>query len=217
MKLKLDYPVAPFITTQPFGVNGEYYRAHGINVDGHNGLDLQTYHGQPIYAAHDGRAYYTDNDGNEGDGVVIITTRRFDWDDGKDYFKTIYWHLCDPHKEPQLASPVYRWRISTKGQGMPVVAGQLIGYADNTGFSSGDHLHFGLKPVAAGENPMDWWNIEQNNGYGGAIDPAPYFPSGGLNAWEQVALVAAKEQGAGRSKAAAQLWGLVAFLKAFLV
>ena len=57
-----------------------------------------------------------------------------------------------------------------------------MGTADNTGCSTGAHLHFGLKPIAQGENDWTWTNSEQTNGYFGAIDPAPYFV--GISAYE---------------------------------
>lgn len=215
MKLELDYPVTPFFITQPFGVNGEYYRANRIDVLGHNGLDLRARHGQPLYAAHDGQAYYTDDDGKEGQGVVIISNDKREMEGSITHYKTIYWHLCNPHEEPQYASPVFLYREKTKGKPMPIKAGQIVGYADNTGFSNGDHLHFGLKPVALKESPRTWWNRKQNNGYGGAIDPMPYFKKATLSPWEQLAIAAAKEQAAGRSAAAAQVWALVAFVRAF--
>jgi hypothetical protein len=48
--------------------------------------------------------------------------------------------------------------------------------ADNAGFSTGDHLHFGLKPeFVQEEQPWTRYNVEQDNGYMGAISPAPYF------------------------------------------
>lgn len=215
MKLELDYPVAPFFVNQPFGVNGAWYRANGINIAGHNGIDLRAYHGQPVYAAHDGIAYYTDDDGNEGDGVVLITTQEYEYLATITHFKTIYWHLCDPHEEPLLASPVYRYRQANRGKGMPIKRGDIIGYADNTGFSTGDHLHFGLKPVEQGEKPEVWYTTFADNGYGGAIDPTPYFVKVGLKPWEQLAVAAAKEEAAGRSKAAAQIRAIIGFVRAF--
>lgn len=150
--MKLYYPVKPFIINQDFGVNGDYYQANGINIKGHNGLDLRATHGQPIHASHDGWANYEIDD-KGGHGVVITTTG----------FKTIYWHMVDSGKEPQYRSPIENGPIMVK-------IGDVIGYADNTGLSTGDHCHFGLKQIDSAEN-----TINTNNGYLGAIDPKPYL------------------------------------------
>ena len=157
---ELFYPVKPSVITQVFGVNGDYYRAHGIMIDGHNGLDMQASHGQPVYAAHDGTCY-PEIDASGGNGVVIRTNEAFDYEGQQVHFKTIYWHLMQ-------ADAVVK-------TGQKVKAGDLIGYADSTGLSTGNHLHFGLKPQAWNENDWTWFNVEQGNGYGGAIDPTPYF------------------------------------------
>ncbi len=102
--------------------------------------------------------------------MVVITNDKFDYLDDQAYFKTIYWHFCDPIKEPKFASP-----LSTGGA-KPVKKGDLLGYADSTGFSSGDHLHFAVKPVAkVGENLFTWGPLDPNNGYNGCVDPMPYF------------------------------------------
>ena len=159
-KFDIFYPVIPFIVTQPFGVNGEYYRANGINIAGHNGLDLRATHGQPVYATHDGTCY-PEIDVKQGNGVVIRSDKPYTYNGAEVYFKTIYWHLV---KSDAVVKT-----------GQKVKAGDLIGYADNTGFSNGDHLHFGLKPQAWNENNWSWYNVEQGSGYLGAIDPMPYF------------------------------------------
>lgn len=135
------------------------YKAWGLKA--HNGLDLAAYHGKPIYAAHDGIVTYAGVDANEGYGVVIRTEEQMEDSSGQPQFwKTIYWHITSD-------IPV---RV-----GQRVRIGDLIAYADNTGFSKGDHLHFGLKPIAKGENDWTWSNTEQNNGYLGAVDPMPYM------------------------------------------
>ena len=159
-KLTLCYPVKPFIVTQSFGVNGEYYRANGINIAGHNGLDLRALHGQPVYASHDGTCF-PEIDDKQGNGIVIRSDEEVLYDGKLVRMKTIYWHLIK-------ADAVVK-------TGQKVKTGDLIGYADNTGFSNGDHLHYGLKPQAWNESDWTWANLEQNNGYFGAIDPTPFF------------------------------------------
>lgn len=168
MKLQLSYPLNYISFNQKFGNQDEKYT--NMALGGHNGIDFYATNGTPVYATHDGYAsYQVDNSG--GHGVVIITDKEYESVDGvNSYWKTIYWHLCDPLKQPQYKSP-----IQDKTGFVKVSNGDLIGYADNTGFSTGSHLHFGLKPVAQGENNWVWYNTEQNNGYKGAVDPMPYF------------------------------------------
>lgn len=155
MTLKLKYPVQPFHVNQAFGIANPLYTELGLK--GHNGIDIMASHGQPVLASHDGIAY-PGVDNREGYGVVIRTAEPFDYEGKQVYFKTIYWHLLPQNRRSGF-----------------VKAGEVIGFADNTGLSLGDHLHYGLKPQAMNEENGVWWNIEQNNGYFGAIDPAPYF------------------------------------------
>lgn len=185
-KFALSFPVKPHFVNQEFGVDKKTYSQFG--VDGHNGLDLRTYHGQEVFASHDGTAYY-EIDNNQGHGVVIVSNDAYLYEGTLTHFKTIYWHLCDPKKEPGLASKVWArvGKRGNSGRGVSVKQGDIIGYADNTGFSSGDHLHYGLKPVIpgkgvkAGDAPDvgigNWVNLRQDNGFKGAIDPTPYLPA----------------------------------------
>lgn len=171
-KFYLFYPVKPFHLNQGFSEDPKTYAQFGIK--GHNGWDFMAYRGQPVYAAHDGMAYY-EVDNNQGEGVIIRSDKSFDYEGQPTWFKSIYWHFCDPDKYPQWRSPIpmVAYDGNTDMIGVPVKAGDLIGYADSTGFSTGDHLHFGLKPQRLKDGV--WYNVEQNNGYLGAIDPAPYF------------------------------------------
>lgn len=157
MKLILQTPVVPLHINQIFGVDKTTYSRFGLA--GHNGLDLRSYHGQPVYAAHNGVANYEiDNSG--GHGVDILSTEKYD----QGYARTRYWHLCDPKKEPQYKSPIQGKK------NVKVKAGDLIGYADNTGFSTGDHLHFGLKWAEKNGTVLNY-----SNGFKGAVDPKPFL------------------------------------------
>jgi hypothetical protein len=174
MKLELYYPIKPWIVTQKFGETAylSFYKENKVILSGHNGIDLAAIHGQPIYAAHDGWAYY-EIDAGQGHGVVLRTDKEFEYEDRNVFFKTIYWHMCNPDKEPKYASPV---RNATLNNPIYVKRGDIIGYVNSTGLSTGDHLHFGIKPVAkTGEPNNTWYNFEQNNGMYGAIDPTPYL------------------------------------------
>lgn len=158
MKFDLFYPVKPKIINQPFGNVSSTYTNMGLA--GHNGIDFFALHGEPVYATHDG-VCFPEIDAQGGNGVVIRTNEAYDYNGTQVHFKTIYWHLT---KDDAVVKT-----------GQQVKAGDLIGYADNTGLSTGDHLHFGLKPQAWNETDWTWVNAEQQNGYLGAINPTPYF------------------------------------------
>ena len=140
MKFELFFPIKPFTLAQPFGVNGEFYRANDINIFGHNGWDMIGNDGQICRAAHNGIVTFTGEDGKGGLGIVIRTKDKYLYNNDLVYFKTIYWHL-------KLGT----FKVIA---GQEVKVGDILAECDNTGFSSGSHLHFGLKPVKKGE--QDW-------------------------------------------------------------
>jgi hypothetical protein len=110
---------------------------------GHNGIDYGLPTGTPVVAATAGVAYVLSDPPGFGNYVQIT---------GKDY-KTIYAHL----------------QKATVSNGAPVQEGQQIGVSNNTGNSSGPHLHFGVKPIVG---------LNNNNGFFGAIDPQPLLNQG---------------------------------------
>lgn len=171
-KLELWYPMKPIFIGQGFGENlVPLYKQLGLL--GHNGLDMPALEGTPVYAAHEGVVTFTGEDGSGGLGVVIRTKEQFDYANEPTFFKTIYWHL---QKGSFKVKP-----------GMEVKAGDHIANCDTTGQALGSHLHFGLKPIAQGESDTAWTNVAQGNGYGGAIDPMPYF--NGYYAVDQVTVM----------------------------
>lgn len=170
MKLSLYYPLPVHYVTQKFGETAflDYYKKNGIEFTGHNGADLVANHGDTIRASHDGMAYYQ-IDSKQGHGVVIITEDQYEYKEGIAYFKSIYWHMVDGEKEPKWKSPLFSRNPNI---GTRVKAGDIIGYADNTGLSDGTHLHYALKPMKKVNGRFI--NIEDGNGFTGCIDPIPY-------------------------------------------
>lgn len=164
MKIELTLPVKKFGVNQFYGNPDPKYQE--IGLPGHNGIDFMASHGTPLYASHDGKAYY-EVDSKGGHGVVIVSEPVYEHNKKKVCIKTIYWHMVDSDKESQYASPIEGHFPENPVQ---VKRGDLIGYADNTGFSSGDHLHFGLKILDRVGNTLNY-----KNGFFGAIDPRPYF------------------------------------------
>lgn len=117
-----------------------------FGLKGHPGIDYKCVIGTPIYSANDGICLYTGFDKISGNLVQI-------WNEEKG-FKTLYGHNSE-------------FKVK---QGDIVKAGDLIALSGNTGDGTGPHLHFGLKLTKEGGNGLD-----NNNGYNGAIDPAPYI------------------------------------------
>ena len=116
-ELPTDYPVI----TQEFGERPDYYGQFGL--PGHEGVDLRAPTGTNIYTAADGivsDVKPVDDGHNYG---IYVRVRH-----GQGY-ETTYAHL-------QRA-------LVTVDQ--PVLAGQLIAIADDTGRSMGSHLHLTLK------------------------------------------------------------------------
>lgn len=162
MRPSLYWPIRFVSILQRFGQHPEYYNkfldANGNPEQGHPGIDLETapLHGMPVYAAHDGMGIYLRDD-HGGEGIWIYAKG----------YATIYWHLIG-NTDARFPLP-----IPFDNGYHAVTAGQLIGYADNTGApyeSTGPHLHFGLVLTDA-QNQV----TNRGNGYNGCIDPAPFM------------------------------------------
>lgn len=127
-----------------------------IGMKGHGGMDFKAIHGEKVFFCgnYDGWMKI-EKDYSGGIGVDIISNKPVKLLDGREvYIKTRYWHLKTP----------------VGHDGKQVKLGEIIGLADNTGASSGDHLHFGLKICDKNGSPL-----EKYNGYNGGIDPEPYM------------------------------------------
>lgn len=142
--------------TCPVGAFTKFYTLLGM--DGHNGRDWAAWHGEPIYFDVTGKdiiplegTCWTEIDADGGRGLNVV----FQDPDTKEWFQRKYWHLLD-------------WNVH---DGQIVKSGDLLGRADNTGASSGDHVHDGFKPLNSA-------NLEDkkfpNNRFTGAVDPATH-------------------------------------------
>jgi len=143
MAIKLIVPVNGPIT-QLFGENPEVYKKWGF--PGHNGIDYGIPNGTPVGAAAAGTvAAVSFENGGYGNYVKLSHM-----DGSRSYF-TYYAHLASAAVSP----------------GQKVKAGTTVGFSNNTGASTGPHLHFGLR--IDGQNPA----------YKGYVDPMPFFTTGG--------------------------------------
>lgn len=125
-----------FRLTQAFGGNPQAYARFGLK--GHDGLDYGLPTGTPIYAPFSGKVTQTGYDG-PGYGKYIKIEN--------DKYGTVLAHL-------QNYSVIV---------GQQVAEGQQIATSDNTGNSTGPHLHWGVHPI-----PRD-----KGNGYAGYINQLP--------------------------------------------
>jgi murein DD-endopeptidase MepM/ murein hydrolase activator NlpD len=181
MEKFLFQPVNPFIITQNFGDNRVCKYPDGRLVmktneascpvgsrslyppGGHTGIDLLARRWQPVYASQDGFVEEIQTEEARGLGIGVITHKKYYTLETNSYEHQKYrnWHFIalNVHKEDKVKT---------------VRTGDLLGYADSTGYSTADHNHFELKPVA--QNPDGtWYNILQNNGTYGAINPLTYM------------------------------------------
>ncbi len=101
----------------------------------HWGVDIAAYHGEPVYATAEAFVVRVSNDDIWGMGKNIKICTSTGW-------CAIYMHLTD-------------WAVES---GDTVSKGQVLGYANSTGNSTGNHLHY---------------QIESPGGY--TVDPAPTF------------------------------------------
>lgn len=181
--LRLYWPVRPFQVSQHFGDNIPCVKDFGLTTQvivdgtdnktcpigydklyghwqmgGHNGTDLIS-GVQNIYAACDGVVVEKQTVPARGLGLGILTNDPVDLKTfGVHFCKIRYWHLKTMYVEV----------------GDSVKAGQLIGVTNNTGYSSGNHLHFEGQPMDkdAGGHP---YLVNPLGSIAGAIDMEPFF------------------------------------------
>lgn len=137
---------------------GEHVYKILANQSGHNGIDIMCNKGTPIYAPADG--WIIEQVAKDtGYGLRISIRHEVLVNGVTHYFFTVYGHMEKLEIDKNIG-----WNWNSKVY--PVKMGQVIGYVDSTGYSTGDHLHWSLYPVLQNGN-----KLFPNNGFGGAVDP----------------------------------------------
>lgn len=141
---KIIFPITPLVrVSQIYGVNpAKYYKItySGVHLKGHNGLDFACPVGHDVVAVDDG---IVTKAGLDTTGYGNHIQIRHSWGD------TVYAHLSQVLAE----------------EGETVTQGQHIGESGSTGWSTGPHLHFGLRIAP----------YLTTDGWGGYIDPLSYL------------------------------------------
>ena len=153
MLMNYLFPIkSPYRITQKFGENKLDYSQFGLK--GHNGVDVAVPRGTPILCPFNGTIFELKDDTDAGgSGYGNYTRIRF-VDSGRAYQWTFGHHL-----------PNTGWKV-----GDDIYQGDVIAMVNSTGFSTGDHLHFGVREIDNSGNVLNY-----SNGYLGYIDPMPFF------------------------------------------
>ncbi|MCC6546984.1 peptidoglycan DD-metalloendopeptidase family protein [Candidatus Sumerlaeota bacterium] len=134
-----------WVTGDPTGGNGHAY-------DDHSGTDTGMVTGTNLYAVANGTvsSLYEDypTDDHSGGGNYMI----FSFSHAGETYLVNNWHL--------------NYQGALKSAGQSVTRGELVGLSDNTGNSTGPHLHLGIARSSATGNYTcgyyhGWWEIDE--------------------------------------------------------
>lgn len=132
----MRFPLKSVFITQKWGENPDVYKRFGLK--GHNGVDFRAAVGAEVFAPHDG----------------IIKERSLDKEGYGNYLK------IESEKEGSILAHLKDFAVNIN---KAVKEGDLVGHADNTGFSIASHLHWGYYRF-----PRD-----RSDGYLGYINQEP--------------------------------------------
>lgn len=143
-----------YAISQNFGENNlGFYKADGLK--GHTGTDFLCPTGTPLISPINGVVVVVSNDIARGEGVAIISTDLYKYKGQDCFLDVVLWHMMDKSIKVKV--------------GQTVKVGDLLGLSDNTGRSTGPHLHLTIVPLApdGSRRPLEG----NDNGYNGAVDP----------------------------------------------
>ncbi len=176
--MKIELPLDHVSPTRPIAWNGAdpyisqtYYENANdyaqFGLKSHAGVDIAAPKGTPVYARKDGWIVESvQKDTGFGLRVLYIFL-----EDG------FYWEVTNGHFE-RTDLPELPYNIKRITQ--PVKKGDIIGYVDSTGFSTGNHDHYGLR-----QYDLNYKLLNYNNGNLGYIDPLKYLKDSNMNQFVQ--------------------------------
>lgn len=140
--------------SQIFGQNkATFYKELGMK--GHNGIDYMNRIGNAIIAPCNIEITCAQTDNGYGTTLWAISKKSFFEEDREYKLEFVFGHLSK--------------FIETKGD---INMGMTIARTGNTGkYTTGAHLHFGLRPIYRIQGKSNWTVFNKNNGYFGYLDP----------------------------------------------
>lgn len=196
--IKTDISGRTIYPTQVVGKRGsicpvgykDMYRQLGMLA--HNGKDWKTYYREPMYFPVISESKFwarTEVDSSGGVGIDIFTLdpvaikeedlpkemgelARREWKEngGKIRCKFRRWHLQDVNLADKPMIEIGKHADGSPQLAPEIKTGDLYGWSNSTGLSSGNHSHNGEKFTA--ENSM---TLDSGNGYYGAVDMSKLF------------------------------------------
>ena len=154
--MKLSYPVKPWIVTQAHGIKNPSYNQFGFSE--HNGVDVALGTDGKIYAPCDLEVLEIGFNNGAGNYVRLFSPEKLTVDGIQCYVGIMAMHLL---------------RATCK-EGQKLKIGDEIGFAGNTGFSTGPHTHFTFRRYS-----KKVWNkkfqLDTDKEADHTFDPSPYW------------------------------------------
>ena len=172
-KLELFYPVRPYRVNQPWGVYDDLYKQFGFTQ--HNGIDIALVNGQPIHAPFDCSVVRIGNQ-PQGGGIFVglLSKNTYTFPDGITCFVLIDLLHCQMIKVMD---------------GQSVRVGDVVALGDNTGLSTGQHLHMQCRRVQMiGRDMVD----VDRNGANNTFDQSKYWTGVYADTWVLLRLAQAQ-------------------------
>lgn len=128
------------------------------NMKGHNGIDIGYNTGCPVVAPCRLWVTYLQDSSGYGRNVWAETESK---QINGDWYKL---EMCFGHNRDFNCQP-YSWYD----------IGSILSYGDSTGFSTGSHCHWGIRPLVKKSGSTVWEQMFPDNGYLGWVDPEQFL------------------------------------------